>query len=520
VVFRGNCRGEVFSADPAIQRKYSISAEKLIAHLTDAPQDGNISAAGVKKLIATGSAMVTATSRKDKRKLAEFTAETIEYDAPTRNIIASGPSQLALYARDPNISNTDIELPVTITAQKSSRFSLSSYQALFHGDCVATMVRLDSGIARKHKLSAPELTVELTDAGSNNDTASTIQYLLAGDGAQIVVTPIDSITELARFNAVRIKYSALASSITADGPVDFSFYANDFLPNRTLGAAVPVKIMAKNGARFLPDSGRITFEGDCVCTMVRATHDWQSRYTLSAPRIAIDLAKDSPAGPAASAIAIRHFSAEGGPVQLSNIKTEAGRLGSFSKIKCAGFDFNTDRQIFYATGPGLITVDNSKVRQSRGTDGRFGLKNRCYAFLRDFENLKYDLKNNRIGARNDSQKMLLDYFPVEDDKKQEQMRASASKIEIRLTAAQGSQAEIARINASGGITYEDDRNQFMAGEFTYDAATTTVSARASEFHRCYLNGALVDNIAYNLSSRTLLNLDIRDPGLAQAHSQP
>ena len=514
--FEGGCFCETTVGHPSQPRKYTLSAQSIVVELLG--EQGKPSAlqiAGLKRILARQDAVLTAISIADQSKVAEFTASQIEYNSANDNVSAPGPSRLLLFTENLGQLDTQTDAPVTITAQDSALFSLASNQAIFRGRCMCTMIRMDDGIARKYKLAAPEVTVDVASAGGGVFGSSGINYLTAGDDAMVVVTPINSVTELARFTAARIRYAAANESITADGPCDFTFYANDFLPTPTLGSAVPVQIYADHGAKFLPAQNQLTFEGNCICTMVRSGLDSQSKYTLAAPKITLNLSQREQQNLAASALGIDRFTADGGVVQISNVKTVSDRLAAFSKIKCTQFVYDTGDKLFTAVGPGVITVDNSNIDEPPEHTNSFGITGRCYAFLRDFETLRFDLRTNRIIARNDEGKILADYFPIINGQRQQQIKASAGLIEVQLGQTDNSRDEISAFRAAQGVTYEDPNNQFMAGEMSYDARTSLLKARGSDFHRCYLNGAIVDNIVYDLNRRAVLNIDVTDAGRAQ-----
>ncbi len=374
------------------------------------------------------------------------------------------------------------------------------------------MIRADTGTARKYRLTAQEVAVDIASSDGGLFGSTAISYLNAGDNAVIVVTPVNSLTELARFTAARIKYNAGADSIVADGPCDFIFYANDFMSAKTHGAAVPVHIYARRKTTFLPARNQLTFEGDCICTSERSSLDTHNKYTLSAPAITIDLIKQQEQDLAVSALGIERFTAQGSVVQISNVKTQADSLIAFSKIKCIKFIYDTGAELFTAVGPGVITLDNSKVQDSAEQRAGLSITKKCYAFLRDFEILTFDLGSNRILARSEKNKILADYFPVVNGRNEQQISASAGAVEIELSSNTAGRDEISFLRAFEGITYEDSDNQFSAGQMSYDSQTSLVRATGSDSNRCYLNGAVVDNIIYDLDRRAVVNVDLTEPG--------
>jgi hypothetical protein len=511
VVFEGNCFSETILTGSEQSRKYTLQAQNISVQLQPRQKDtASLAVEGIKKVIAQNDAAITVVSPADQSKIAEFAANEIVYDSSTENISAIGLSRLQYFAEDAENNLGDV--PITITAQDSAQFSLASNQALFRGQCVFTMIRADNGTARKYSLTAPQVTVDVASSDGGLFSSAGISYLSAGNNAIIVVTPVNSLTELARFTAAGIKYNAGADSVVADGPCDFIFYANDFMSAKTHGAAVPVHIFAKQKTTFLPAQNQLTFEGDCICTTERNSLDTHNKYTLSATVITIDLSKQNQQELAVSALGIERFTAQGSVVQISNVKTQSDSLVAFSKIKCSKFIYDTGREIFTAVGPGVITLDNSKVQNSVEQRTGLSITKKCYAFLRNFETLTYDLNSNRILARSEKNKILADYFPVVNGSNKQQITASAGAIEIELSSNTTGRDEISSLRAFEGITYEDTDNQFSAGQMYYDSRTSLIRATGNDSHRCYLNGAVVDNIVYDLDRRAVVNVDLTEPG--------
>ena len=50
----------------------------------------------------------------------------------------------------------------------------------------------------------------------------------------------------------------------------------------------------------------------------------------------------------------------------------------------------------------------------------------------------------------------------------------------------------------------------------YDSKTSLIKAYGSDFNRCYLNGAIVDNIIYDLNRNAVINVDLTEPAKVHA----
>jgi len=354
----------------------------------------------------------------------------------------------------------------------------------------------------------------------------------------ILVTPMDSTRKLdavdidrkipknfnntsgrPTFVAQRIDYTESTGDTIASGPSELTFYT-DVIGNETKQTAVPVKVTAREKVTFLPASNQVVFEGDCLCTMLREDPNVQQKYTLSAPKLTVNLSRDK----SGSDTNIEHLTASGGPVQLDTSKWAAEELLGFTKLKCRRFDYDAGQQMFLATGPdGIIAVDNSKIAPPKVEVSRFSLQRPSYAVVRDFETLKYSLEANRIIADAGRGQILIDYFPIVKGQYAEQVSATTSHIEALFYETALGRTELSTLSATGGVTYEeqsDSKNkkrkgkdiQFVGSEMFYDADKSLITAWGDELQPCLLNGALVDAIKYDLKTGKI-KTRITGPGM-------
>ena len=271
----------------------------------------------------------------------------------------------------------------------------------------------------------------------------------------------------------------------------------------------------------------VTFEGNCLCTMFREGSGIQRRYTLSAPKIVAKLSGDKAGRSSDSAGGIEHLTASGGVVKLAAVKTAAQepakgwqndnpeKVLAGIELKCFKFDYDNSQQMFMATGPALIKVDNSGVSRRPDAElGRFSLQRPCYALVRNFETLKYYLQANQIIADAGPQEMLVDYFPIVEGQYGQHTTLSTARIETLLYETAAGQTELSTLSATGGITYEDEDNQFEGSRLFYDAGSSMMTVQGDKIQSCYLNGALVDAIEYDLRTDQV-KAKITGPGALQ-----
>ncbi|MFC1604780.1 hypothetical protein ACFL5F_07110 [Planctomycetota bacterium] len=416
----------------------------------------------------------------------KFYTRRIDYNATTGDGIANGLSELTFYTGSTSGSDTNkASLPVKITARNRASFSKASNKVVFEGDCLVTMPQSGLTQPKDVTFSAPMITVYLPEDNSR---------------------PPD---------------------MFAAGPVELVFYdPNSADINQE---PIPVTVNAQEQARFLAASNQIVFEGNSRCTMVREDPNVLEEYMLLSDQITVDLPMDMNdrlSGPAAG---IKHLTASGDVVRLATTKTaKAG--GAFAgqaqdansakllggvELKCSRFDYDAVRQIFLATGPGVIKLNNSKAPEPNEPVGRFSMQKPGWTVLEGFETLTYFVLENRIIADAGPQKKLrMDYFPAVDGRYDEHISAKASHVETILFEGPEGQTQLSTLTATGGIEYEDKDNQFIGSELFYDHETTFVKVKGDESQPCYYNGALVEGIEMNEKTGKV-KAEITSPGTIQ-----
>ncbi len=415
----------------------------------------------------------------------KFFTRRIDYNATTGDGIADGLSELTFYTSDGTGAEANEALvPVKITAQDGAKFFRASNQAVFEGDCLLTMPQ--SGLTEQKDVtfSAPEITVNLPEDRSKQP------------------------------------------DVFAPGPAELTFYMEDANSTDAEKAPTPVTVNAKKQARFSAAANQVIFEGDCRCTMFREDPNVLVKYMLLSEQIAVDLPRDTNDRSSGPAAGIEHLTASGGVVTLATTKTarvegvpagqvqnaDTGKLLSGIELKCHQFDYDGDQQLFLATGPGVIKLNNSRAAEPNEQVGRFSLRKPCWAILDKFDTLKYFLQENRIVADAGSQKLLIDYFV--EGRYDEPVRAEAPHVEALLYEPAEGQTELSTLTATGGIYYEDKDNRFLGSELFYDHGKSIVWVSGDESAPCYYNGALADEIEYDLKTGKV-KVKIVAPGALQ-----
>jgi hypothetical protein len=343
----------------------------------------------------------------------------------------------------------------------------------------------------------------ITPMDSNLSAEDFADPLRAGPGTRNeVLMARDDANERTTLSAKWIDHSAATAETVVGGPLELVFYPNDVpVPgsNETALGTVPVTVTATKEARFLPDSNQAVFTGDCVCTMLRQDANGSKAYKLRSQKLVVDLLGDQQ-GPAAPGSDIEHLTASGGTVRLTSTKTVQDKMLSAVELECRQFDFDGIEQMFLATGPGVIEIDNSNVPEPNAepnspNEGRFSFRRRCWAMIDDFDTLKFFTSSNLLVADGLSQQVRIGYVPViEDDQYGLPVKASAGHAEAVLYETTNDEFELLTFSATGGVTYEDEDKQFEGDELLHDAGKSLVTVAGD----CRFNGVPVDGIEWDL----------------------
>ena len=421
----------------------------------------------------------------DDMKLTRFFTRRIDYNHTTGDGIADGLSELTFYVG--STLGTDVNeppVPVKVISREGANFAHASNKVVFKGGCLVTMPQSGLSEPKDVTFTAPEITVNLPEDKSQKPD---------------MLTP---------------------------GPAELVFHmedANNPDPNKE---PIPVTVNAQRRARFSAAANQIIFEGDCRCTMLREDPNALVEYILLSEQITVDLPadmNDSSAGPAAG---IKHLAATGEVVRLATTKTakaggtfagqvqdaESSKLLGGIELKCKKFDYDAIEQLFVATGPGLIKLDNSGASDPNGQTSRLNLRKPCWAILDGFEILTYFVGENRIVAdAGPQEKLRIDYIPAVEGFYNEFATAKVAHAEALLFEGPGGQTELATLRATGGIEYQDKDNRFLGSELFYDHETSILTVKGNESWPCYYNGAPVSGIEMNVETGRV-KADVVGPG--------
>jgi hypothetical protein len=308
-------------------------------------------------------------------------------------------------------------------------------------------------------------------------------------------------------SAERIDVDAGTSDVALAGPVHIGFTLdpNNLTASGAENELMPVTITAQRAVTFLAATDQIRLEGDCVVTLQSAKGDVTYDYALTAPVLLLDIAEDPNA--TGGQITLRHAGAEGGPISVRGRRYVCDEPAGWVRLDGSRLDYDAVDANFLVTGPGTISIHNTALAEPAGSGSEvdpneFSLRQPCYARMSGFDLLTYSASAQRIVAES-AGRIQLGYVPILAGGYGPAVNADAGHIEIQLRQTSDGQMELVMLTASRGITYEDETQHFAGSTLTYDYARNFVRVTGDADQPCYLNGALVDQIEMDVSTRNL-----------------
>jgi hypothetical protein len=328
---------------------------------------------------------------------------------------------------------------------------------------------------------------------------------------------LEDVNDRTTFVTRKIDYSASTDDTVAVGASELKFYTSDLIQTEPNQATVPVKVTSQKLLRFLPALNQVIFEGECICEMLREDPNGQQRYQISGPRFTVDLLPDKDKPSSDSGPQVKHFTADGGVVKLANVKMANEKVLGGVELKCLKCEYDTAQQLFLATGPGVINLNNSNIQEPNSQPDKFTLNKPCWAIIENFQTLKYFLDKNQLVADAPSQGLLtVNYFPIVKTQIQydQQVTVTAAHVQADLVETAEGELKLSTLSATGGITYEDQDKEFDGSKLFYDAGKSIITVHGDELQPCHFNSVSVDAIEWDLKTDKI-KFEITGPGALQ-----
>ncbi len=413
-------------------------------------------------------------------------------------------------AIDPNAPK-----PAAAPIRNALNTTASSYLAMssIPDELYDTVVTCDGG-ADITLLGAPGLVNASKIPASENSSSPASEEIVSTSGRQQVV-------------AQRVDFDFLSSDTTMAGPVAMRFLVDaNSLGGSPTDKPMPVHVAAKGAVRYLAKLKQIVLEGGSTATLRRVELDGVDEYRVAAPRLTLDLAVDSNS-PDDVKVDLRKFVADAGseaPVAIDpcGVPPVAVRMWHRAGAETLGYgaldayelQYEADLGQLAAVGPGVIWLHNATTIRDKN-DPNATLEP-CYVRLSNFDSLKYWSTTNRIVAEDDSQQLVLDYFPLVDGEYGPQTQVVAGHVEATLRQIAANRMDLASFVASQGIEYDSeiDNLHFIGSRMVYDQIKSLLTIQGDDLRPCYLNGTLVDAIVVDVKTRKV-QTEIAGPSVFQ-----
>jgi len=427
-----------------------------------------------------------------EKRNATLTSPKLIIDIPQNedalpNVNANGPVELMFYVEDPNATiETQKIIPVKITAKDKALYLPAQNKVIFDQDCLCQIGSEDVSKEQFISLKTPSLHIDLP----KEESAQSFAF----------------------------------ADINAAGPVDMKFFMKDPNNKGAIESLMPVNITAQKYARYLSSSRQIVLNGSCKNSMIREDADFIQELTLLAGQITVELPKDINEQEESSTLTeIRQLRADSGQVVLkvtkkakdSVIINQSGdEILGWTQLLCKSLDYDTEEQVFEATGPGELTLSDIEIKDSNEYEGMKILGKKWWAIMTGFKDLKYLLSENQIIANAESGRTIdIKYFEQNDEERNPVIIATAGHIEIELKEDEKKKLEPSIIVASGGIDYrKDEKNSFRGSVLIYDHTKSTVTILGDDKNPAYYNTMLVDNVFIDLAKPDGSNIEFNITG--------
>ena len=304
-------------------------------------------------------------------------------------------------------------------------------------------------------------------------------------------------------SAHRIEFDATTNNATLVGPValTFTLNASDLTDHAARGETIPVTVTARDAVRYLPGPNRIQLEGYCVVAARQSDPNYIYDYKLAAEVLTLDLMDDPNAESDATSVTLKRFTTSGGPVALYAGRTAGGAVVGKVELEAAGLDYDAANELFTLIGPGELDLRNEEDLDPDADPNEVSIERPCIVLMKEFDMLTYSGTRRLITADAQSGAIELTYLSQVSDAA---LFTTARHVEMQLVETAEEGLELALLTASGGISYEDDKNTFSGAILSYDRAQSLVIVEGGEGHDCMLNTALVPWIEMNLETDEIL----------------
>lgn len=300
-----------------------------------------------------------------------------------------------------------------------------------------------------------------------------------------------------RFEAIQIDYDLQNGRAIASGPIRFTFWTPVDEATGFLHEPIPVDITAHDHAEFATDGKgairQVTFVGKVVAQWKADSPQEQMLRRCFGEKLIVDLSKDS-----SGANQIRHVSLQDQQVLFESIHTINGQKVNHVTLTCRQFDYEAAGERITATGPGELQLNNKQAAPVTESQREFSLKKPCFAYMDGFDQLAWNLSQNRVLAH--GEKMFLSYLPVEGGVEGDLIKVQCVHAQAQFASSESGKSELVYLKTDGGVSYQEDKKDglYLQGDsLVYNQDSEWVVIEGTDAHPCKANGVRVPVIRFN-----------------------
>jgi hypothetical protein len=327
----------------------------------------------------------------------------------------------------------------------------------------------------------------------------------------------------AHFKARRISYDMTTSYGLAEGPVELTFLPAADAETDPNATVLPMVVTAERDAEFFANADRvverIVFNEDVVGTRKVLTPQYLQTSSFHGRTLTTHLETDKQSERSG---AINHISVTEGNVRLRSIRTtDDGEVISNVGLACLRIDYDAVKSIVHAAGPGNIQLNNKNAPPPPpgAAGGKLSLSGPCFALVKGFDKLTWFTEGMQINA--DGEELYLAYWPIEGGRWGRITSGQTQHLQANFWPLPEGGSELATVITAGGIFYEEDGGNIFKGEdMLYDAEKGLLLISGSENNPCFVNGAMVDRIEYDVNTGKVRSSLAPSPGAVTVPVKP
>ncbi len=417
-------------------------------------------------------------------------------DAKYPDAVVNFSDTVVMKMAESNISQIRVSGGFNAEMTGANAATVSSRDALmtFEGDNLLSMINLSNDV----KASSPHGgvtadTVDIVFANDEDGQPKPQTAIAAGNAKLLGGGQAEGYHPV--LSANRINYSFVDESAVASGNIELTFSIP--ASEQTGSSNVPMVINADQDVVYRAADGYIEFNENVRGVSLTQRQHFSEQAEFKCDKLKVYL--DNTNADATTPGTLKRLVLEGEKVVLEDKRFTPLELVSMVNLECSGFEYDFEKGLMTASGPGSIKVNNRGVR-GKSSDTEMKLGGPCYALIENFSLLRIDTLAEKITAESNGKMVHIGFIPIlPDGKTGTQRLIDAGRIVLDYQRQPDGSPKITVANATGKVYYyEPDKYQLIGDNLTYDAKTSLVRIMGTPSNPCVLNSTLVEAIEYNI----------------------